>query len=100
MVLRQSALELDDDPRNAWARCDLAQARLILHEKDEALHQIQMVIDQNPERGVLETVRSGLGFLAESPLHIDGLSEMIALIENALRMRDDREQAQLNDQGR
>lgn len=94
LVLHHATLELDDDPRNVWARGDQAQAYLILKQPQKALVEMRKVIEQNPERGVLETVRSGLNFLAESSLKIEGLDEMIHLIDDALRMRDDREQSQ------
>ncbi len=87
-VVKSAALQLDDDPRDAWTRCDLAQARLVLGDPREALRQLQVVIDQNPERGMLATVRSGLAFLTEAPEPIDGLDAMIRLIDEALAARD------------
>lgn len=87
-VVKSADLQLDDDPRDAWTRCDLAQARLVLGDPQEALRQIQIVIDQNPERGVLATVRSGLDFLVEAPEPIDGLEAMIRLVDAALAARD------------
>jgi tetratricopeptide (TPR) repeat protein len=87
-VIKQAALQLDDDPRDAWTRCDLALARLVLGEPDEGLHQLETVIEQQPERGVLETVHDGLLFLKEAPEPIPGLDAMVAPIEEALRQRD------------
>lgn len=91
-VVKQAELGLDDDPRNTWTRCDLAQARLVLGEQAEALHQIDIVIDQKPEPGVFETVLNGLAFLAESPLTIEGIDEMMRRIEAALAARGPRNQ--------
>ena len=87
-VVKQAALQLDDDPRDVWTRCDLAQARLVLGDPAEALRQLQIVIDQGPESGVLETVHDGLKFLGEAPEPIPGLGAMIEHIEGALRQRD------------
>lgn len=83
-VIEKARLELDDDPRNAWARCDLAQALLVKGEQRAALEQMQMVIGQNPGSGVLGTVLSGLEFLAESPTPIPGLEALIALVRDEL----------------
>jgi tetratricopeptide (TPR) repeat protein len=87
-VLKQAALQLDDDPRDVWTRSDLAQARLVLGDPDEALRQLQIVIDQEPEPGVLETVYDGLKFLSEAPEPIPGLEAMIGQIERALQKPD------------
>jgi tetratricopeptide (TPR) repeat protein len=87
-VIKQAALQLDDDPRDAWTRCDLALARLVLGEPDEGLHQLETVIEQEPERGVLETVYDGLLFLREAPEPIRGLDALVTPIEEALRQRD------------
>ncbi|MBN1200783.1 MAG: tetratricopeptide repeat protein [Anaerolineae bacterium] len=83
-VLRTAELQLDDDPRDYWTRADYAQARLILGQPDDALDELRLMLEQAPERGVLETVRSGLRFLAESPTPIDGLDAMIDLLNAAL----------------
>ncbi|HVO71802.1 MAG TPA: hypothetical protein VMT24_17260 [Aggregatilineaceae bacterium] len=91
-VVKAALLQLDDDPRNAWARCDLAQAELVLGETEEAFDQIHVVIEQEPEPGVLETVHSGLSFLAESPQPIQGVEDMIRLIDEALTRRDTEKQ--------
>ena len=88
LVLEQARLALDDDPRNAWRRCDLAQAMLVLGHQEDALRELRTVIYQNPERSVLETVRSGLSFLAESPESIDGLEALIRLLDETLQARD------------
>jgi tetratricopeptide (TPR) repeat protein len=93
-VVKQAVLQLDDDPRDAWTRCDLAQARLVLGDPDEALKELQTVIDQEPERGVLETVYDGLKFLTEAPNPIQGLDSMIALIDAALGAWGEKDQAQ------
>lgn len=87
-VVEQARLALDDDPRNAWRRCDLAQALLVLGHPEEALRELRTVIHQDPERSVLETVRSGLSFLSESPESITGLDEMIRLLDETLTARD------------
>jgi tetratricopeptide (TPR) repeat protein len=84
-VVEQARLALDDDPRNAWRRCDLAQALLVMGQQDEALKELRAVIKQDPERSVLETVRSGLSFLSESPERIAGLDEMIGLLDETLQ---------------
>jgi tetratricopeptide (TPR) repeat protein len=84
-VVEQARLALDDDPRNAWRRCDLAQALLVMSQQDEALKELRAVIKQDPERSVLETVRSGLSFLSESPERIAGLDEMISLLDETLQ---------------
>lgn len=89
-VVKQARLKLDDDPRDAWTRCDLAQARLILGDPSGAKEEIQTVIDQEPERGVLETVHDGLKFLREAPEPITGLEDLIALIDAALKARDEK----------
>jgi len=87
-VVEMARFKLDDDPLDLWARCDLAQARLALGEPVKALQQIQQVIEQRPERGLLEAFRSGLVFLAEAPGELEGLAEMLALVDEALRQRD------------
>jgi tetratricopeptide (TPR) repeat protein len=87
LVAKQAALQLDDDPRDAWTRCDLAQAKMVLGDPHGALRELRTVIDQGPEPGVLETVYDGLRFLAESPGFIDGLDQMISLIETTLKQR-------------
>ncbi len=87
-VVEQALLALDDDPRNAWRRCDLAQAKLVLGQKEDALKEIRAVIKQEPERSVLETVHSGLSFLSEAPEPIDGLDEMLGLLDEALLARE------------
>jgi tetratricopeptide (TPR) repeat protein len=92
-VVKQAQLQLDDDPRDAWTRCDLAEARLVLGEPEVALAELQIVIDQEPERGVLEAVRSGLQFLAEAPEPIPGLDQMIAMLDKALPARDEQDKA-------
>jgi tetratricopeptide (TPR) repeat protein len=99
-VVKQAALQLDDDPRDAWTRCDLAQARLVLGYPDEALKELQTVVDQGPERGVLETVFDGLKFLAEAPEPIAGLNALIDLIEAELTAQDAQAQAPAGPQDR
>jgi len=88
-VLENALLELDDDPRNMWTRMDYAQALLVLGRRDEALAQLRIVLDQGPERSLLETVHNGLCFLAESNTVIDGLADMIAEMEVALAAHQD-----------
>lgn len=87
LVVEKATLTLDDDPRDAWTRADLAQAKLVLGDVATALEEITTVIKQQPGPGVLETVYSGLRFLAESPTAIEGLDKMIALIEAELDLR-------------
>jgi len=98
-VVKAALLQIDDDPRNAWARCDLAQAKLVLGETEEAFDQIHTVIEQEPEPGVLETVHSGLSFLAESPLPVEGVADMIRLIDEARARRDTGQQLAASDIG-
>lgn len=93
-VVKRAALQLDDDPRDVWTRSDLAQAQLVLGNPSEALKELQAVIDQEPERGVLETVYDGLNFLAEAPHPINGLDSMMALIKAALEAWNQKDQAQ------
>lgn len=93
-VVKQALLQLDDDPRDTWTRCDLAQARLVLGEVDEAMNELQVVIDQNPEQVVLETVYSGLKFLGGSPRPIEGLDSMMVVLEEELARRAAAKQAQ------
>jgi hypothetical protein len=83
-VLKTAELQLDDDPRDYWTRADYAQANLVLGEKTKALAELHLLLDQEPERGVLETVRSGLRFLRESPARIDGLDDMLQLLDRVL----------------
>lgn len=98
-VREQAELALDDDPRNAWRRCDLAQAKLVLENKGEALKELQTVIYQEPERGVLETVYSGLRFLSEAPEPIPGLEELIDVLDQALKAGDSAKQPQAPSSG-
>lgn len=87
-VVKAALLQLDDDPRNVWARVDYAQALLVLGKTDQAFEELQTMIDQNPEWVVLSTVLSGLKFLAESPKPIEGLDRMVALLEEEIARRD------------
>lgn len=91
MVVEKADLTLDDDPRDAWTRCDRAQALLVLGEKQEAFQEIETVIGQKPGSTVLETVRDGLVFLQDAPTRIDGLDEMIAMLNNELTLRKTQE---------
>ncbi|MBN1563784.1 MAG: tetratricopeptide repeat protein [Anaerolineae bacterium] len=83
-VVERAHLTLDDNPRDVWTRFDYAQALLVLDQPEEALRQIQIVLNQDSSPGVLETVLDGLRFLTEAPTPIDGLPEMIALLEKKL----------------
>jgi tetratricopeptide (TPR) repeat protein len=83
-VVKRAELTLDDDPRDAWTRCDYAQALLVLNQPDEAMRQMQIVLDQGSNPGILSTVLSGLRFLTEAPTPIEGLPEMIAMLEEKL----------------
>jgi len=87
-VLKTAELQLDDDPRDVWTRADYAQAKLVLGYPDEALEQIKMILDQKPERTVLDTVRNGLQFLADSRQPIQGLEAMIELLNQAIAKLD------------
>lgn len=87
-VLRAAELQLDDDPRDYWTRADYAQAKLVLGRPAEALAELRTMLEHVQGRGVLETVHSGLQFLAESPTPIKGLDDMITLIESALKEVD------------
>ncbi|MBN1680756.1 MAG: tetratricopeptide repeat protein, partial [Anaerolineae bacterium] len=79
-VLRAAELRLDDDPRDYWTRADYAQAKLVLGEPDRALDELRTVIEHAQGRAELESVRSGLHFLTESPTEIDGLYAMLAAL--------------------
>ncbi|MCZ7541176.1 MAG: tetratricopeptide repeat protein [Anaerolineae bacterium] len=83
-VVQRAQWQLDDDPRDNWTRCDLAQAYLVLGQPDAAFQHFTRVLDQGAEPGMLETVRSGLAFLSESPTPIPRLEELIARIDAAL----------------
>ncbi|HLA43841.1 MAG TPA: tetratricopeptide repeat protein, partial [Aggregatilineales bacterium] len=75
---------LDDHPGDTWARLDLAQAFLIVGEKDKALAQYQNVIERLNESGPLETALSGLGFLADSPHHVEGIEDAMFTLKEAI----------------
>lgn len=83
-VVQRAQWQLDDDPRDNWTRCDLAQAYLVLGQPDAAFQHFARVLDQGAEPGMLETVRSGLAFLSESPTPIQRLDALIARIDEAL----------------
>lgn len=83
-VIDAAVLQLDDDPRDQWTRADYAQALLATGDVEAALSQLQMLIDQNAPRGLLETVRSGLEFLGEAPEPVTGLDAMLHLVDSAL----------------
>ncbi len=83
-VEKQARLTLDDDPRNVWARGDLAQSLLVQGKLEEARHQMEMLIGQKPPAGVLETLLSGLQFLAEAPNPPAGIDTLLALLKDAL----------------
>ena len=87
MVEEKARLTLDDDPRNGWARGDLAQALLVQGEQAEAQRQMQMLIGQKPPASVLETLLNGLQFLAQAPHPPEGIDALIALLEEALSAR-------------
>jgi len=88
-VVKRALWQLDDDPRDTWSRCDLAQALLVLGDADGAFDHFRRALDQGPEPGVLETVRSGLTFLTDAPTPIPRLDELIAQIDEALARLDD-----------
>lgn len=83
-VVQRAQWQLDDDPRDNWTRCDLAQAYLVLGQHEAAFQNFARVLDQGAEPGMLETVRSGLAFLRESPTPIPHLDDLIARIDGAL----------------
>ncbi|NDJ78138.1 MAG: tetratricopeptide repeat protein [Chloroflexi bacterium] len=87
-VVRAAELQLDDDPRDYWTRADYAQAKLVLGDVASAVAELRTVIDSVQEYGLLESVRSGLAFLAQSPTSIEGLDEMLALVNTALSTRE------------
>ncbi len=87
MVEEKALLTLDDDPRNAWARADLAQALLVQGRLEEARKEVERLIKQKPPINVLETVHNGLQFLADSPAPPSGIQTLIALLEEALESR-------------
>lgn len=99
LVVDKAALTLDDDPRDVWTRCDLAQAQLVLGNAEDALDELRTVIGQKPGPGVLETVRSGLDFLREAPKPIKGVDEMIAIIDAELIKRKTIEHEQIASEG-
>lgn len=78
---------LDDQPGDTWARFDLAQALLVTGQKRKALEQYRNVIGRVTETGPLETAVSGLEFLMDVPSPIDGLDEVIKLIQDAIVYR-------------
>ncbi len=86
-VVQRALWQLDDDPRDNWTRCDLAQAYLVLGQHEAAFQHFARVLDQGAEPGMLETVRSGLTFLRESPSPIPYLDDLIARIDGALARR-------------
>lgn len=86
-VVQRALWQLDDDPRDNWTRCDLAQAYLVLGQHEAAFQHFARVLDQGAEPGMLETVRSGLAFLRESPTPIPHLDDLIARIDGALARR-------------
>lgn len=86
-VVQRALWQLDDDPRDNWTRCDLAQAYLVLGQHEAAFQHFARVLDQGAEPGMLETVRSGLAFLRESPTPIPYLDDLIARIDGALARR-------------
>lgn len=91
-VVQRALWQLDDDPRDNWTRCDLAQAYLVLGQHEAAFQHFARVLDQGAEPGMLETVRSGLAFLRESPTPIPYLDDLIARIDGALaRQSGDRD---------
>ena len=83
-VVDNAALQLDADPRDSWTRVDLSQAKLVLGDTDRALRELRTVIEQNPGRTLLETAQSGLRFLSQSPLELEGLDRMLDEITAAL----------------
>ncbi len=91
MVEEKARLTLDDDPRNSWARGDLAQALLVQGKLEQAQQEMQRLIKQKPEINVLETVHNGLQFLAEAPNPPVGIETLVALLEEALRARENEE---------
>lgn len=92
-VLHNAELELDDDPRNMWTRMDYAQALLVLGGPEKALEQVRIVLNQNPERAVLETVCSGLRFLSEAAVAVEGLDVLLKELESALETLPDNDPA-------
>ncbi len=92
-VIRAAELQLDDDPRDYWTRADFAQARLVLGQVEDAKKELRTVIDSVQERGLLESMRSGLLFLAESPGEIPGLDDMVGLLNDAIAALDKQAQA-------
>jgi tetratricopeptide (TPR) repeat protein len=91
-VVQRALWQLDDDPRDNWTRCDLAQAYLVLGQHELAFQHFARVLDQGAEPGMLETVRSGLAFLRDSPTPIPYLDDLIARIDAALaRQSGDRD---------
>ncbi len=87
MVEEKALLTLDDDPRNTWARGDLAQALLVQGKLEEAQREMQRLVKQQPEINVLETVHNGLQFLAEAPNPPDGIETLIHMLETAIAAR-------------
>lgn len=75
---------LDDNPGDTWARLDLAQALLVLGDKNRALDQYQNVIGRIQEPAPLESALSGLNYLADAPQPIVGLDETIDLLQRSI----------------
>jgi tetratricopeptide (TPR) repeat protein len=83
MVVNRAKLTLDDNPRDVWTRCDNAQALLLLGKSNEAMREIKLMLDQQPNPGILDTVLDGLRFLVNAPTPIPGLEKLIAELEAA-----------------
>lgn len=82
-VAEGAELTLDDNPRDLWTRCDYAQALMVLGQRAEAMKQVNILLEQEPNPGILETVLDGLRFLANVPTPIPHLPDMIAELEAA-----------------
>ena len=82
-VVQRAQWQLDDDPRDNWTRCDLAQAYLVLGQPDAAFQHFARVLDQGPSRACWKRCAAGWPSSAV-PTPIQRLDALIARIDEAL----------------
>ncbi len=78
---------LDDRPGDVWARLDYAQGLLIQGDKKKALDQYKNIIERAGETTPLETALSGLRFLVDTVVPIDGLPEVMNMLQTAIEAK-------------
>jgi len=83
-VIEISEAILDDHPGDTWARLDLAQAFLVLGQKQKAVNQYKNVIERLGETGPLESALSGLQFLLDAPQAIPGIEDVMFLLKEGM----------------